>query len=760
MTMKLLFDPRQLQLALCACALVLTAGCGGGSGSGSGGNNRDSGVQQTTLSVAASDVDGDTLSYQWRVTNGVIDNRNASTTVWTMPAGPGLHFAYVTVSDNKGGYAEQQYAVSSDTLGISAPIRAAITRPEPVLSGVDGVTGRLRLKYEGRNFFPAAGGAPVERDIYASSVRVELRAAGATVFSGVSDETGEVQLPALPARSYDVWCGTSRNSVLVKCSSYVTPNGNGGAPTENVELTTQIPPGNNLRLHGHIVLSDGSVCGARNEFAGIRSIGTVQVIDATGVAQSAVVEINRFGDYAIDAPVLVSAPYKLRVRCDSLTAILDIAAPTGFVGTAIELSAKLSNSRPRIDKMVANGPDGNVRGRMVVAQANASSTNSLPGPDHFLTYKGKDTRLGACLYYKSFGAVEDCDGQGNMVKPLSLDDWKQKHKLQPYAAGSPEHKATYINIMDLNLVRRMSATQSSPNNIAFYVCNHPGPEGSTQREVNEVISTALAGERQVACVAMEWSVTQGVNDNKPFTKFLTFGPDNSLLSSINLDGRGEKFIPGTCVACHGGTHYSGKFTDKLGTLASPYLGSSFLPFDTGNYAFSTDNSLRKPEQQAAIIELNKLVKATERDVKSSPIVNLIDGWYEGSRTTLNEAYVPEAWQKLERGGDPNFPTARPGATRLYREVVGTSCRTCHSAFKNFDWDSNPLRIILPAGSKNRSAYVCGGSSDLMLNASMPNALISHDRLLERVKSDPSLAALMQEFFGCTTRLPDPAHDRR
>jgi hypothetical protein len=739
MIMKLIFDMRKLQLALCACALVLTAGCGGGRG-----NDRDSGPQKTTLSVAASDVDGDALSYQWRVTGGVIDNRNASETVWTMPAGPGLHFAYVTVSDGKGGYAEQQYAVSSDALGISAPTRAAITRPEPVLSGVDGVTGRLRLRYQGRSFVPAAGGAPVERFIYAPSVRVEVRAAGATVFSGVSDESGEVQLPALPTGSYDVWCGTSLNSVLVDCSTVTLVASR--APTVDVQVTNKIPPGNNLRLHGHIVLSDGSVCGARNDFAGIRSAGTVQVIDATGAAQSAQVEINRFGDYAIDAPVLVGAPHKLRVRCDTLSTILDIAAPAGFVGTAIELSASLPNSRPRIDKMVANGPDGNVRGRMVVAEANASS-NSLSGPDHFLTYKGKDTRLGACLYYKSFGAAEDCDEQGNMVKPLSLDDWKRKHQFQPYAAGSPEHKATFINKMDLNLVRRMSATQSSPNNIAFYVCNNPGPEGNTQREIDDVISTALAGEREVVCVAMEWSVTQGVNGNKPFTKFLTFGPDGSLLLSVNLDGRGEKFMPGTCVACHGGTHYSGKFPDKHGTPASPFLGSAFLTFDTGNYSFSTDNGLRKPEQQAAIMELNKLVAATERDVVGpSPIVNLVNGWYAGSSSTLNEAYVPEEWNKLERG-DPPYPTARPGATRLYREVVGSSCRTCHAAFKGFDWDSNPLSIIIPAGSTSRNDHVCGGSRDLIVNASMPNALISRDRVLERVKSDPSLAALMQDFFG-------------
>ena len=154
--MKSIGESSARRAAWSLMALTLAA-CGGGTG-----NERDSGAQQTTLSVAASDADGDTLRYEWRATAGAIDNRNSSQTVWTLPDGPGLHFAYVTVSDGKGGYAEQQYAVSSDALGIAAPARAAITRAEPVLPGVDGITGRLRLSVGDRKVVPAAGGDAVD----------------------------------------------------------------------------------------------------------------------------------------------------------------------------------------------------------------------------------------------------------------------------------------------------------------------------------------------------------------------------------------------------------------------------------------------------------------------------------------------------------------------------------------------------------------------------------------------------------------------
>src|SRR4051812_6087088 len=113
--------------AMCGIA-ALVAGCGGGTGS-----LADSGVTKTYLSVAAADADGDGLHYQWRVTGGTIDNRDAKETVWTMPDGPGLHFAYVTVSDGKGGYAEQQYAVGSDTLGTEAPVPAPAVNTAPAV---------------------------------------------------------------------------------------------------------------------------------------------------------------------------------------------------------------------------------------------------------------------------------------------------------------------------------------------------------------------------------------------------------------------------------------------------------------------------------------------------------------------------------------------------------------------------------------------------------------------------------------------------
>jgi len=73
-----------------------------------------------SVAVQVTDTSGGTLRYRWRSTDGTIQNLNAATTTWTLPAGPGLHFAYVLVSNGLGGYTERRIAVNTDTIGTRA----------------------------------------------------------------------------------------------------------------------------------------------------------------------------------------------------------------------------------------------------------------------------------------------------------------------------------------------------------------------------------------------------------------------------------------------------------------------------------------------------------------------------------------------------------------------------------------------------------------------------------------------------------------
>ena len=200
----------------------------------------------------------------------------------------------------------------------------------------------------------------------------------------------------------------------------------------------------------------------------------------------------------------------------------------------------------------------------MVVPGDGAGSGVHPGADHYLTYKGVDTRLSACLYYRALGAVEDCDAQGNPSGSISFADWKTKNG---FGLGA-DVAANFINQSDLNLVRRMVATRSASGNIAFFVCNTPGPDGKSQTEIDRVIEKGMDDKNKVACVAMEYTPVTGANGGQPFTKFFTFGPDGTLLLSINLDGRGEKYMPGACVACHGGSSTTGASHERQ-TVALP-----------------------------------------------------------------------------------------------------------------------------------------------------------------------------------------------
>ncbi len=743
-TMRAAFRPLDRAVAIAACTglSTLLASCGGGTAASTE-SDHDTGVNKTYLSVEASDAEGDSLSYRWRVTGGTIDNRNAKDTVWTLPDGDGLHFAYVTVSDGRGGWIEQQYAVATDLLDTHAASRAPIDREAPAVVDTVGTTLRLRFASPDSTLFqPPAGGAKQERTVFLPDVQVQVaeEATGSIAFSGVTNLAGELDLPKLPTGNrYVIRCGTANGAPLQDCDTFTV-----GIEASVRRLIPKLSGAQNLRLYGHVALTDGSVCGIENAFFTLRTAATVQLRQADGVAIGNAVHVNRYGDYQLSAAVPVRGALKLEVGCEGYVASVDVPAPAdpaGYVATApIELSHVIANTKPKLVKMVATGPDGNVRGRMIEPGQGAGS-DFLPGADHFLTYKGADTKLSACLYYRALGAVAECDSQGNPSGAISFSDWKRKNGF----GSSADVAADYVNQRDLNLVRRMVATRSSSGGIAFYVCNNPGPDGNTQKEIDDTIADALANQKRVACVAMEYTPVTGANGGQPFTKFLTFGPDGGLLLSINLDGRGEKYMPGSCVACHGGTTYNGRFPEQ--ETASPFLGSRFLPFDTGNYLFSSTPALSEAAQGEAFYQLNQLVRATELS-DTSATSELIKGWYVSGHV-LDKSYVAPAWAAADA------VPATAGAARVYKEVIGISCRTCHvSLGTKYDWDSI---VLTPARA---SPQFCGGTPDLAINASMPNALISSDRVLARIASDTELSALTTQFLGCASPRPDPVYDKR
>jgi hypothetical protein len=691
-----------------------------------------------TVQVSVTTSPSNGFHYKWKSTDGTITNVDAASTTWVLPPGPGIHFAYVLVFDNHGGYTERRVAVNTDTIGTPPVIPPPITWSAPAAPAQTGDYYRSYAPetpngvYWGNNFqSPIGANVLVYLQDTVSGKRFPATGGVTT------DLKGQFIIPGLPPGKYTDHCSFDGGVSFEDCIPW-----NWSDPAffsyTNMPATAWTyyipsPPPNSpypvpQPTVGNLQLQDGNFCGTINNFFGVSSTGTASWLDSTG-RTLATVPLSAQGVYAL--------PYNakgasIKLQCESAAPITITGITPNTNGATIALQTVNGASDPVVTGMSALFNGSQVG--LFLPPPSGFPSDAVPEADGFLAEKGLDTKLSACRYYLTIGAVKTCDASGNSTGAISFEDWKREVKIDKYATTT-EYTATYINKADLNLTRNHHSVSYGPNETAAYVCNYlgyavPNPfNQSSKSEVNDFLApaqaevdTALAnatfgtgapGKDLVACVAMDWGITANVNNGAPFTRFLIFGPSGQLLPSVNLDGKREKFVPGTCVVCHGGDHYAGQFpTDGTGPAN---IGAHFLTYDTGNFLFSSKVGLREVDQETAIFHLNQnVLNAGPTPAQKA----LIAGWY-GNGQVLNQNYVPTSWQ--------GQGTA---ATNFYQIVVARSCRGCHQALaENYNWDDYASAETAGLGGYLDGNVVCLGKGSLSgwRGHSMPNSLVTMNR---------------------------------
>jgi len=691
-----------------ACSLFLMSNCGSGNVSNNGGTPQPQPVT-VQVSVSASDPKNNQLSYRWKATEGSIVDVNAPSTTWTLPPGPGLHFAYVLVANGKGGYTERRIAVNTDTFGVPAVSAVPTDFAAPAAPAPPGVPYRSVLRGDGYYnssltsnsdgiYIPDAF-AYLQTSLTSSPTPTVI----VTTATATTDVRGSFTIDSVPTGTYDLYCSQQSGTAFAVCES--------GIPIQ-AEASHDPYAGPRLgrgQYVGRVVLSDGSPCGTVNEFFGTTAAGQATLLSSGSGTLAGPYRLNAWGHYGFDADANAAA---VRVQCEGAAPvtipIAEFSSPTGTNPRTV-----LSDTAAPVVTGMSAKLNGSEVGLFLPPPTGLPS-NNMADAEFFLSFKGIDTRIGACRYYLAAGAVKSCDAQGVPSGAITFDDWKRKVKMEPYAVGGAKDiVATYINRVDLNLTRNHHSLSYGTDQVAAYVCNHLGPKDETQAAADKAIENAVNGKDLVACVAMDHGVTSGVNGNKAFTRYLIFGPSGQLLLSVNLDGRREKFVPGVCVACHGGDKYVGRFPEKATGFAD--IGAHFLPYDSGNFTFSSKAGQKQADLEPVIHALNMNILEAG---PNTAITELIDGWYSsGTRTTLDPNYVPKSWM------------GRPAADlAFYKDVYARSCRTCHVAFTeslNFDHYANMTTQYQPVGEDGylrTDISACdGGSSSFVRNFSMPNS---------------------------------------
>lgn len=247
-------------------------------------------------------------------------------------------------------------------------------------------------------------------------------------------------------------------------------------------------------------------------------------------------------------------------------------------------------------------------------------------------------------------------------------------------AGANVTTVVHQNVADLGFIRRVRI-RCEPD------CGATNPDIYSVIENYPTFDDAADRTNRLASVTMEW--TSAVDGSNPSNKFVVFyaftgadqrnvGPDPF---APDLDGRGNKVIPGLCSSCHGGAPEN---LNPDGTYRrNGNTAGLFLPMDLDNFAFDPVRSeLSRANQEAEYKLMNEIVLSTHSSGKKldeaagfrrfSAGHELIEGWYGGPglpSPTFDGEFVPKGWLP---------PYAPAEAEELYLDAVAPACRACHA----------------------------------------------------------------------------------
>ena len=398
-----------------------------------------------------------------------------------------------------------------------------------------------------------------------------------------------------------------------------------------------------------------------------------------------------------------------------------------------------------------------------------------------------ETAQSAQAYYKTLDPTDS---------RTTLDDWLDAncfdHTATDYgvaAAGSNAAHAVYTNNFDLGFGRDMY----------FIKCAAPHKDSTGRITANtgdmasvviNYISLEQAALRQnpIIAVAMEYGpAADGSNPTQRFTKFYVFAPDDRTgqlkrVGSANFDHRGQKYVPGACTLCHGGTVpvLPANFTSAMAypviqdptkdatqaatscaqtasaCLAAGNTDSAFLPWDLDSFLYSdTDPAFTgiaipgtdytRARQEPFLKALNGLVYQTfQPEVEKVSVPNgdgtssdhmidryaaarlLVEKWYGGTglpNATYDDSSVPAGW------------AAPTGADTLYHNSFSRHCRACHTVnpeiliqftgLNGYHDDGYPAFVAEFANGANGAAGL--GKSYVFQQGIMPAARLTMDR---------------------------------
>jgi hypothetical protein len=258
--------------------------------------------------------------------------------------------------------------------------------------------------------------------------------------------------------------------------------------------------------------------------------------------------------------------------------------------------------------------------------------------------------------------------------------------------------AVFGDARDLGFGRRMTARQNPDGTLAFFVENYLVKTGGASYGFSPInVEAAIVRDPNALLYINAIEFSPGPAGGTSFAKFFNFNAVTGVReNAVNIDGLGDKAMPGPCIVCHGGRADALTPPDSAGQPLFNLLQNAVSrtrgdtlgqlpPFEVDSLQFSTTPGYTRAEQEASLKAMNRMILC------SYPLPAPSTAPEDACRRPVG----PDEWQgtvaavvKAAYGGDglPNavyadagVPAAwaSAGQAPLYATVIAPACRLCH-----------------------------------------------------------------------------------
>jgi mono/diheme cytochrome c family protein len=368
----------------------------------------------------------------------------------------------------------------------------------------------------------------------------------------------------------------------------------------------------------------------------------------------------------------------------------------------------------------------------------------------------------------------------DMIDPAGTRDTLGKWQVANGFGGGFDAHVIFRDVRDLGYGRDMYARRDTgTGDIAVYVRNFQVTgTGDSYSTLN--LDAAIDNDLRwhVGTNAIEYSTGPA---GTRIVKFYTFNPDGTRRLTADLDGRGQKAMPGPCIVCHGGRG-DPMTTYNPATAPDPLVGNSVFPrqgnvwgrmqpLEVDTLEFSTKAGYTRAEQEAALKAINRLALCSYPLSAASvdPVdtcrtayvpgewlgdsgANLIKQWYGGTgmpSVVFNDTYVPLAWTPgTALVYPPPTEYVPSGADTIYTNVIATSCRACHALRgtdnqSDIDFSSYEMTLYPATGYNERI------KSHIFDSGRMPASVLVFDAFWGSAQARPTLLATFLPGYTLT-----------